>query len=122
MGGLSMNKELAAGSSPESCDQWLSVWMETSYQWCSSGVSTGINTSLIPSSVTSVVGSSKSAGDTKLCGVANTPEGQDTIQRDLLKLELWAQEGLMRLNKSKDKILHLDHGNTHYQYNLWGKG
>jgi len=44
---------------------------------------------------------SKFADDTKLCGVVNIPEGQDTIQRNLDRLEQWAQVNLMRLSKSK---------------------
>ena len=36
-----MDKELAAGSSPESSGQWLSIWMEISDEWCPSGVSSG---------------------------------------------------------------------------------
>jgi len=40
-----MNKEQAAGSSPESrTGQWLGVWMEISDEWCSPGVSAGIDT------------------------------------------------------------------------------
>ena len=60
----------------------------------------------------------KFAGDTKLCGTGDTPEGQDAIQRDLNMLKQWAQENFMRLNKSKHKSLHTGCGNSRYQYKL----
>ena len=47
-----------------------------------------------------------------------TPEGWDVIQKDLDRLEQWAQENLMRVNKAKCKVLHLGHSNSHYQYKL----
>ena len=56
--------------------------------------------------------------DTKLWGIVDTPEGQHAIQRDLDRLEQQAQVNLMRLNKSKCKILLLGRGNPHYQYKL----
>ena len=62
---------------------------------------------------------SKFADDTKMWGVVDTPEGWDAIQRDLNRLEQWGQGNLMRFNKTKCKILHLGHGNSHYQYK-WG--
>ena len=37
---------------------------------------------------------------------------------DLDRLKQWVQETLIRFNKAKCKVLHLGHGNTHYQYKL----
>ena len=38
--------------------------------------------------------------------------------RDLDRLEQWVQVNLMRFNKSKCNILHLDCGNPHYHCKL----
>jgi len=54
---------------------------------------------------------SKLADDIKLCGMVNTLEGRDAMQRDLDRLEKWACVNLVKLNKGKCKVLRLGRGN-----------
>ncbi|PKU40477.1 rna-directed dna polymerase from mobile element jockey-like [Limosa lapponica baueri] len=61
---------------------------------------------------------SKFTDDTKLGGVAETPEGCATIQRDLDRLERWADRNLMKFHKDKCRILHLGRDNPMHQYRL----
>ncbi|GAB0188708.1 triadin [Grus japonensis] len=61
---------------------------------------------------------SKFADNTKLCGVVNTLEGRDAIQRDLDRLERWARENRMKFNKAKCKVLHVGLHNLKHIYRL----
>ena len=59
--------------------------------------------------------------DSKLCGVGDTPEGRDTIQRDLDRLQRWACVNPMKINKAKCKVLHVGRDNPKHKHRLGGE-
>ncbi|GAB0176366.1 mitochondrial enolase superfamily member 1 [Grus japonensis] len=59
--------------------------------------------------------------NTKLCGVVDTLEGRDAIQRDLDKLERQAHANLMKFSKAKCKVLHMGRGIPKHDYRLGGE-
>ena len=62
---------------------------------------------------------SKTADGTELEVVVSMLKGMAAIQRDSDKLEKWADRNLVKFNKSKYKVLHLEWNNPMQQYRLW---
>ncbi|GAB0210246.1 hypothetical protein GRJ2_003490400 [Grus japonensis] len=56
--------------------------------------------------------------DSGICGVVNTLEGRDAIQRDLDRLERWAHANRVKFNKAKCKVLHVGQRNPKHDYRL----
>ncbi|XP_062897160.1 uncharacterized protein LOC134342681 [Mobula hypostoma] len=98
--------------------------MEFGDQWCASGICSGILTFRIfindlDEEVEGWV--SKFADDTKVGGVEDSVEGCQRLQRDIDRMQNWAEKWQMEFNPVKCEVVHFGRSNMMTEYFISGK-
>lgn len=113
-----MGGELADGQRMEGGSKLLHFKLSTGHKWGLPVVIIGSNVSINDLEDGIKCTLTKFANDTKLRGEVDTLEGRAFLQKDLHRLEEWANKNPMKFNKNKVNVLHLGKHNPWEQHRM----